>query len=263
VQAIVIKVMKNLIFKTSLLLFMAMVGYSSMAQDVILKKDGSEIKAKVLEITEQQVIKYKEFSFQSGPTRSISIFDVFMITYENGKKEVFSAQTSTPTQRTNNTPSSALQAQFNIIGNDDDMMLDFFKKNNFTNYYNDFNDACSKRRRGKVLLGIGLGLTGVGIIAYAAAIEIASASYDNSYGYNYDDSNDETIALLIVGGAASMTVGQVLTLVSIPVSAVGGAKKKAIKNNFVKEHFDSNRYTYQPKLDFGLTANGVGLTLNF
>ena len=52
------------------------------SQDIILKQDGSEIKAKVIEITDQQV-KYKEFDFQSGPTRNINTSDVFMITYEN------------------------------------------------------------------------------------------------------------------------------------------------------------------------------------
>ena len=47
-------------------------GISANAQDIILKKDGSEIKAKVLEITEQQV-KYKDFDFQNGPIRNINI----------------------------------------------------------------------------------------------------------------------------------------------------------------------------------------------
>jgi len=58
------------------------------SQEAIIKKDGSEIKAKVIEITDQQ-IKYKDFDFQSGPTRNINISEVFMIIYENGQKEVF------------------------------------------------------------------------------------------------------------------------------------------------------------------------------
>lgn len=64
------------------------------AQDVILKKDSSEIKAKVIEITDQQV-KYKNFDFQDGPTRSLNISEVFMITYENGQKEVFNTISET------------------------------------------------------------------------------------------------------------------------------------------------------------------------
>ena len=67
-------------------------GFSSMAQDIILRKDGVEIKAKVLEITEEY-IKYKEFDFQNGPIRNVNKVEVFMITYENGKKEVLNAQT--------------------------------------------------------------------------------------------------------------------------------------------------------------------------
>jgi len=76
--------------KKFLFVLVAVTGFifSANAQDIILKKDGSEIKAKVLEITDQQ-IKYKEFDFQSGPTRNINIAEVFMVTYENGKKEVF------------------------------------------------------------------------------------------------------------------------------------------------------------------------------
>ena len=62
-------------------------GISVNAQDAILKKDGSEIKAKVLEITDQQV-KYKDFDFQNGPIRNINISEVFMITYENGQPKI-------------------------------------------------------------------------------------------------------------------------------------------------------------------------------
>jgi hypothetical protein len=84
-----------------LTMLVALIGFGITvnAQDIILKKDGSETKAKVLEITEQHV-KYKDFDFQSGPTRNINISEVFMITYENGEKEVFNKLTFTqpPTQ---------------------------------------------------------------------------------------------------------------------------------------------------------------------
>lgn len=66
-------------------------GMITNAQDVILKKDGSEIEAKVLEITDQ-LIKYKEFDFQEGPIRNINISEVSTITYENGREEVFNKE---------------------------------------------------------------------------------------------------------------------------------------------------------------------------
>ena len=83
-------------------------GFIANAQDFILKQDGSEIKAKVLEITDQQ-IKYKEFDFQDGPIRNISVSEVFMITYENGKKEVFNKSNET------NTASSIRQSIINCV----------------------------------------------------------------------------------------------------------------------------------------------------
>lgn len=61
------------------------------AQDVILKQDGSEIRTKILEITDEH-IKYKEFDFQNGPIRNIKISEVVMITYENGEKKDFHSQ---------------------------------------------------------------------------------------------------------------------------------------------------------------------------
>ena len=73
-------------------LLVAAVGAN--AQDMILKKDGSEIKAKVLEITDQQ-IKYKDFDFQSGTTQEINISEVFMIRGENRKERVFNKSIET------------------------------------------------------------------------------------------------------------------------------------------------------------------------
>jgi len=85
--------------KKILIILLAVFGFGIItnAQDIILKKDGSEIKAKVLEITDQQ-IKYKEFDFQDGPIRNINNSEVFMITYENGRREVFNKQNDTVSQ---------------------------------------------------------------------------------------------------------------------------------------------------------------------
>ena len=56
------------------------------AQDVITKNDKTEIKVKVIEITED-VIKYRDWSNPSGPIYNISKSKVFMITYQGGKRE--------------------------------------------------------------------------------------------------------------------------------------------------------------------------------
>ena len=66
-----------------------------LAQDYIYKKDGSDIVAKVMEIT-PDVIKYKLFDFQDGPLYNIKISEVFMVAYENGRREVFRQPVEVP-----------------------------------------------------------------------------------------------------------------------------------------------------------------------
>ena len=85
--------------KKIFLIFIAVFGLVIIAnaQDIILKKDGSEIEAKVIEITDQYV-KYKDFNFQTGPIRNLKISEVFRITYENGKKEIFNKPNETNAQ---------------------------------------------------------------------------------------------------------------------------------------------------------------------
>lgn len=59
-------------------------------QDLIIKKNGEEIQCKVLEVLLTDV-KFKKTSNLEGPTYSIMKTEIFMIKYENGDKDVFSA----------------------------------------------------------------------------------------------------------------------------------------------------------------------------
>ncbi len=71
------------------------------AQDVIVKKDGTPILTKVLEVNTDNV-KYKKHGNQDGPTYTIAISDILSLTYANGDKEDFGNTTATPGE----TPSS-------------------------------------------------------------------------------------------------------------------------------------------------------------
>ena len=66
--------------------FMSLVNIQ--AQDVIVKKDGSTILSKVLEVNTAD-IKYKKFSNLNGPTYTIDKSDILAINYENGEKDDF------------------------------------------------------------------------------------------------------------------------------------------------------------------------------
>lgn len=74
----------------SLLFFLATVLVST-AQDMITKRDGSEIPSKVTEVTTQE-IKYKRWDNQSGPIYGIDKKEVLFIKYENGAKDIFDTQ---------------------------------------------------------------------------------------------------------------------------------------------------------------------------
>jgi hypothetical protein len=69
---------------------------------VIVKKDGSTILSKVLEVN-QNDIKYKKHSNLNGPMYTINKSEVMSINYENGDKDSFVDWNSTTGTVTNNT----------------------------------------------------------------------------------------------------------------------------------------------------------------
>lgn len=75
--------------KLSLLIVLFCVSLMTVAQDVIVKRDGSTIQSKVMEINGTE-IKYKKWSNQDGPLYSINRSEVASINYQNGEKEDFS-----------------------------------------------------------------------------------------------------------------------------------------------------------------------------
>lgn len=74
---------KNLLLVLSLL-----TSHILFAQDVIVKRDGSTILSKVMEIGTSEV-KYKKYSNPDGPLYTISISELLSINYQNGEKETF------------------------------------------------------------------------------------------------------------------------------------------------------------------------------
>lgn len=91
--------------KNTLLIALFFLSLSGFAQDIIVKNDKTEIKAKIEELTET-TIKYKKIDMLDGPTYNINVRDVFMIIYKNGTKEYMTP--STPVA----TPTAAPQVNF-------------------------------------------------------------------------------------------------------------------------------------------------------
>ena len=76
------------VIKLIALAAMCMAGSYALAQDLIVKKDGSVIQAKVTKIGTTEV-EYKKWSNQDGPQYSIAVADILAINYQNGEKETF------------------------------------------------------------------------------------------------------------------------------------------------------------------------------
>jgi len=239
--------------------FIAVLSFSSMAQDIITLKNGDDIEVLVETVGEAE-IEYKKWDNQTGPVYVIKKTDVFMIKYRNGSKDVFNtpakpAQAQVEQVRPVSTSSGNLQNEFYRIGEDDKAMLEFFRRNNFTDYYSRFNKECKSKKSANALLGVGLGLTGVGGILMVCGANQTVRAEDVDKAMNY--------GFLTYAGISLMGTGHLLIIVSIPTYAVAASRKKAIKNDFAKEQFGVTSYTYQPKLNFDTTAYGIGLTLNF
>lgn len=58
------------------------------AQDIITKKDGTKIEAKVMAVSDE-IVEYKRANYLDGPTFSVSVLDLDYITYANGDKQKF------------------------------------------------------------------------------------------------------------------------------------------------------------------------------
>lgn len=76
--------MKNVL----LIIFTVLFSSFSFSQDIIILRNGDEIKAKVLEINSNN-IDYKKFSNTDGPTYHLNKSEIFMIKYKSGDKDIF------------------------------------------------------------------------------------------------------------------------------------------------------------------------------
>jgi hypothetical protein len=80
----------------TLLVALTIYNINSRAQDIIVLNNSraDEIQAKIMEGNDDNV-KYKIWTYQEGPTFSISTENIFIIKYQNGEKQTFTTVEST------------------------------------------------------------------------------------------------------------------------------------------------------------------------
>lgn len=108
--------------KKILFLLLLMCSVSASAQDVIVKKDGSTIVCRVVEVSQTEVI-YKKWSDLQGSNYVMERSSVSSINYEDGRKTSFGDTPATTAQAPTNFSTNAQQQQLN-----DEMLMRMAEK---------------------------------------------------------------------------------------------------------------------------------------
>lgn len=215
------------------------------AQDIITKKDGTDIKAKVTEIDKNNV-SFKKFSNLDGPTYKLDVADILMITYENGEREMYNVESYA---NKSDMPSGIMtynswsgKVSVGGITIENEMLGRFFTPEDLKLYNN-----------GKALSTVGGIVSIVGAIPFGYGIgyiigwNIGGGGTPPSGPYQSNYNAAKIMAL----------VGGVLFAVGLGVNIPGESKIKRAVNNY------NSALTYHPSLHLGATDNGIGLAYVF
>lgn len=257
--------------RISLLVFLLLLVLPSYAQDTITKKDGTDVKAKILEVSKKEV-KYKSWDNQDGPTFILAASEILMIRFENGTNQVMD---STPKGSGYNggyfTSDTAILEKVNARYK---ALKPYYNKND----YNALADpryglglpwlnllipglaqyCMNEPGLGTTYLLLGLGSDIMASVGLSLAKQAASSYYT-------DEAMMSTARILFFSGAiAGITVG----VMSI-VNAYDVAKVKSL---FVEDNNNYRRgysFSLQPTMNYAITPNGympapgLGLRVSF
>lgn len=239
------------------------------AQDVITKKNGEDIKAKVLEIDNSNV-KYKLFDEPNGVTYTMPKSQILMIRYESGRNEVFNTA-SAPNYGygvTNREPAEGIRAGMK------------YKELKHIYHYGDWYSGLGDKHNpalmgvcswlipglgqmisGEVGRGFGWlgGAVGCSVLMGIGAGVNAGAYYYNGYDYYYDEGADIAGSVLLLAGS--------LALLTVDICAIVDACRVAKVRNMYEQDLRKMNYSFElhPSVDYIRMANSVqptaGLTL--
>ena len=232
--------------KKYLLLVLLLMSSSSIlfGQDIIILKDGSELKGKVTEIGLNE-IKYRKVENLEGPAYVLDKAEIFMILYENGKKDVF-VETKQEEQEKDTLQKYSTEDGFLDV-NTRRYTIAYFKNDHLISrkeYVSIIKGnplALRKYRSGRAMRIIGR------IIGAPAAF---------IFGYQ--------IGSLIGGGKGynetAFIVSSLFFASGITLNLTGSSR---VRKSATLYNSDLKKQTSQLYLGLGYTINGIGITLNF
>lgn len=200
------------------------------AQDIITKNDGTDIQAKVLEVGQSQV-SYKKTSNPDGPTYTIGVSDILMITYENGEREMYN--TANEAQKVQSLPQGVMtynqwSGKISVGGvTIENEMLDMYFTPDDLKLYN----------RGKTnsILGTVVGCIG--------AFPFGWCLGNYASGSEYTDNNQS----VLIGSGIAMITG-------IIIGSIGEKQRKTAVSNY-----NHSSLAFQPELHLVTTGSDIGI----
>ncbi len=258
------------------------------AQDLITKKDGEDIQAKIIEVTQTE-IKYKKFSNQDGPTFVLPKSEILIVRYQDGTNEIFDYKPNDNSRGQENGPYALTPYAGEAIDKIRPRMeyKDYKKLYDPKKYSREDGDrynpgvcgflsflvpgvgqfVCGQVGRGFVWLGSSLGCTA--LIVSGMIIELnETPSFERHNGIlTLDDKTrfqDTLATILMVAGGAGLVTVDVWSI----CDAIKMAKIKNMYNNDVR-YIRSISMNLQPSVsnirmgDSAVPVLGATLALNF
>jgi hypothetical protein len=223
------------------------------AQDVITKKDGSEILAKVVEI-DNSVVKYKLYDNQDGPTYVVNKSELFMIKYESGRKELFNSSANAPTTSSTTTPVTRATPP---VQNRTPVTASSFKGDWAAQMQAQTPDIYKRYKRGSRQTGVGIGLLAGGTAAIIVGYGIIGSTVVSDDTIGEDEMGTAGVgALVAVAGSICATVGT-------PIMIVGLVKKGKAKREFFRQYTNRTYNQKSPLQSPHLEINMNGLAFKF
>ena len=229
------------------------------AQDLIINRNGEDLQAKVLEITQTEV-KYKKSDNLTGPTYILPKSDILMIRYENGTNEVFAQPEN---QATTDERSISTNIQPNMpYKYYKDMYNHRLYVPRYDDPYNPFvSGLCSFFIPGLGQMIAGETGRGLGYLGGYVGCNLLFVIGTNSVAYG----DDSFGAIAILAGFTGMITVQICSI----VDGVRVAKKKNmylrdVRNNTSSINFSINPYVETVSIGNELvTPVGLSLKISF
>jgi len=229
---------------------------TAFAQDVIITRSGEQIRAKIIEVTENN-ISYKKFHDQEGATFVIKTDKIKIISWENGDVDDYEKTFSTKEVAKDSNVSKKEENVLpfidrrgrtfymgdGIMYNEDQLKI-YLSENNLKHIWNGYINGRTQATSGGILITLGILCEIIGIAIVA---------------------NPETHEANIPTGIFFVISGGILEATGIPLAIVGTIRKNIAINKYNNNYAGKPLTAYSQTMKFkvGLVNSGVGFSLNF